>query len=343
MARGRPTPSAVIQDRDERALDQLQREGLDRRLLPPRVDGDQGDGARGAPGDVVERAVRLEAHQEGQLGDEGRGLRGDAPSTLELEGARQDVQTVCRLGVALEAEVELDLAALVGGAVGQRVTVPLLGALRIVEVVVRVAREGRKGRTQRQRRLHAPLLGRRAEEVVDGDARLELLRADPPLRRLARQPGGDPRAVGQELLHPDRGRADLLVGPPVLHEIEVDGVGAGRRRLEGRVGDLAEAGRAERDLLALHGEAPRVEHLGLERQPGAALGPARRLHDHADVEGVTRPVDPPVGEEIRRQLIGDALVLRPADVEAREIEATIAPVERQEAQVGALAHHVHQR
>ena len=109
------------------------------------------------------------------------------------------------------------------------------------------------------------------------------------------------------------------------------------------MGDLAEARRAERDLLALHGEAPRIEHLGLERQPGAALGPARRLHDHADVEGVTRPVDPPVGEEVRRQLIGHALVPRPADVEAREVETTVAPVERQEAQVGALADDVHQR
>ena len=140
-----------------------------------------------------------------------------------------------RPGVAVEAELQVGLAALVGRRLAERIAVALPGALRVEEAVARVAPEGRERRRERQHRFDATLLRRRAEEVLHPDARGEPGRAHPALGGVAGQRGGDLHAIGQELLHVHGGRSDLLVGLAVLHDRERDGVGAGGRALDGLV------------------------------------------------------------------------------------------------------------
>ena len=126
-----------------------------------------------------------------------------------------------------------------------------------------MAPEGRERRRERQHRVDATLLRRRAEEVLHPDARGEPGRAQPALRGVAGQRGGDLHAIGQELLHVHGGRSDLLVGLAVLHDRERDGVGAGGRALDGLVRQVAEAAGAQRELLALDRQTAWIDDLEL--------------------------------------------------------------------------------
>ena len=331
------------QHRDELPLDGLQRQFLGRGLLRLRVDRDEVDLARGTACDVSEIAVALVADEIRQVRHQLRSLRGHAAAAIGFEALRQDVQSVCRAGEAPEIQVELGFALVVGFRVLQLFARAFLRTLRIVERVVAMRGKRRIRGRQCHRRGDATVLGRRAEQVLQVDPRLEIARCHPAFCRFRRQPRAHLQSVRRELLHLHHERADLAVLATVFHDVQVDAVIARRRGVERGVTDLLEPGRGETNALALHRQSAGIEHLGFERNARQLLRPVVGLDDHSDVDLLAGTIDAAIGEQIRRQRTRIGGAVDTTDVEAREIELAVAAIDRDERRVAALPHDVQRR
>ena len=332
------------QHRDHLALHALQRQPLGGAALGLRVDGDDLAHTLAAARNKAQVAVVLDAHEEGQLRHQHAGFGRHVAAALGFKHLGQQAQAVGGAGVARQVQVEARFTLHIGLAFGQVLVEAFLGALRVVELVVGMGAKGRVGGAQRQRHFHAPVLGWRAKKVLRVDAAFQVLGVHPTVaqrccRHIAR--GDELRrhlhAVGHELLHLDRGAADLAQHLVAFEDVEIDGVVAGGRCFLRGVAQLQEATRTDAHTFALDGQAAGVQHFRLQRNAGQGPRPVGVLDDHADVHRLAGAVDATVREEIGAELILRTCVLQPAHVKARIVDLPVAAVQRQKAHVAGLA------
>ena len=331
------------QHRHKASLDKFQLQLIDRDFLRLRIDGDQVDAAFRAARHISHVAIGLEADEVRQFRHQHRRIGRHAAPALGLEGAGEEMQPVGGAGIFVEPQFEFGVAFFVGDAFVQLVRVAFLGAQRIIEAMIGIAAEGRVGGLQGQCRFDAAIGGRGTEQVLHVDLGLQLIWRYPAIGDFAGQPRHHFHAVRQELLHPHRHAAELGISLPVLHGEQADGVVAGRRGFLRGVRKFIEATRAELDLFAFHRQAARIGNVDFQRNPGHRFRPTGGFHDHADVDGIARPVDAAIGKQVRRQRARLQRIAHAADIEAREIQPAVAAIQRQETHVAGLLNQVHQR
>jgi hypothetical protein len=113
------------QHRDHLTLHTRQAQITHGLLLGVGVDGDEAGIAHAVAGDVTQVAIGLAAHQVGAVRHQRAGLGRHAAPALGLEGLDQHMQLVGGLGVALQPQVKLGIALVVGRAFFQVGTLKL--------------------------------------------------------------------------------------------------------------------------------------------------------------------------------------------------------------------------
>ena len=185
----------------------LHAQATGRDFLRVGTDGDELHHPHAILVEIAQVPIGLVAHEERLIRHDGARLGGDAAPTLGLVSLRDHAHAIGRRAEALQAEIELRLAAAVGGRRGQIVGVGLFGFLRIAEaIVLETAQRGEAGR-QLQQGGGAAVRRRRAEQVLEGDARAQAFGRDPAVHRLGREVRGHHHAIWLELAHLHRGLA----------------------------------------------------------------------------------------------------------------------------------------
>ncbi len=305
-----------------------------------RVHRDQFDIAFRVSRNVAQVAVRLPADEVRQARHERGRLGGDAASTFGLVALRDHMDAEGRAVKASEIQIELGFTLVAGGGLGQGLGELFLHPLRIVELVAAMAGETRERRRERHGRSHAAIRSRRAEQILQRNARAQIVRRHPALDRFRRKARAHLHAIGQKFLHLHRERTDLVRGQAVLHDIELHGVIAGRRGVERSVLQFLQARARELQSFAPHDLSARVGDLRFERNAGEFSSPVGGFYDHADPDFIARPIDAAVGEQIRRKLAAVERIRHAADLEAREVEHAVAARDRQEGTVAELAYQI---
>ncbi len=331
------------QHRHVAALDDHRMQARHGPRLGIRPDGDQADRTLAAARHVVERVAALDANEIIVAGHQRAGAGGHVAAAARLEGARQYIELVSRARVLVQVQRDRRLAVGVGLCIGQLLVVAVLGALRVVEAPALPAGEFRKGGTQHQAGLDAPVLCRRAEQVLGADQRRQPVGLHPTLVHLSRQPRLHAHGVGLELANLHAGGADAGALVVLADQVQLRFPGTAGRAIGRRVVKGFETDFAQRQSLPARDRTARVGQHQLQRQALQWPRPVGRAHDQPQVHGVAGPVQPTVGEHRRLQRTGLDLVGLATDVEARVVQRAAVAVHRQERQVLALLDGQHHR
>ena len=291
---------------------------------------------------IAQIPVRFVADQKRLVRHDRPRLRSHAATALGLVPFADEAQAIGGPGKPLEPEVELRLAGGIGRGGRQLVGVGLLGFLRVRETVVLEPSQGGEPGRQLHSRGHAPAGRRGPEQVLEGDPCREAVGGDPSVRRFRREMRGHGHAIGLEFAHQHRDAAQQRTGSPVLHDVQRDGPGPGRRRFRRGVLDFLEPLRGESEPFSFYLEAPGIGDHRLEGDAGERRRPVGRLHDHADVEGIAGPIHAAIGKEVGGELVRLQRIRHAADIEPREVEVSILAIDREEreilAAVGGVQH-----
>ena len=189
------------QHRQRFTLNALQLQACNRRFFGTRVNGDPAGVAYAAFADVAGVGVYLDANQIVQVAHQTLCFGGNAAPALGLKSAYQYVRLVGCGGKALQAQIKLHIAFVIGFCVAQFVGQLFLGAHRIIKTVVGMAAKAGVCGGECQNAFDPALLRRRAKQVLHVDGSLQVTGFDPAFQRFGAQAGRYLGPIRQKLLH----------------------------------------------------------------------------------------------------------------------------------------------
>ena len=270
--------------------------------------------------DVIKPPVGLVPDDGDERRHDHRAFGVDPASALLLHAVGGEPQPEGGLVEALQVNGKHGASRGVRGPCRQRLLEGLAVPERIEELVVRKLREGERAGRKADGGIHEIVHGRCAEEVPEGHRRLEVLWRGPRFRGIGGEGGTDCKPVRTELFHPDGCGAKELALLLVAGDEQAELVLPGLRGFFRAECEVLEARVGKGELLLLDLQPARVLDAQLKGKPRQLLRPVSRLHDDAEVDHVSGPVDTPVGEEVG---IDESRIRRPhepAGVEPAEVQ-----------------------